>query len=276
MQFDRDAEGNLTPLPRPSIDTGMGLERVATVLQGKLSNFETDLIRPIIDQAAETMGSGIAYGTDPKTDTTLRIIADHSRAATFLVHDGVIPANEGRGYVLRKIIRRALRHARLAGCDKPFLYELTGFVAELMKPGYPEVLDSVQRIARIVKEEEVRYQHSFALAERMFEEAVAKLSDGDEQGAMGAIEGAVGDLEAVVESGLLDAGLGATLLDSLVGTARRIAEEAIAEAIARGGDSDKISEAEQALADGDALRAAGAFKDAAAAYKDAVAIAEGA
>ena len=177
MQFDRDAEGNLTPLPKPSIDTGMGLERVATILQGKLSNFETDLIRPIIDQAANTLGSGIEYGADPKIDTTLRIIADHSRAATFLVHDGVLPANEGRGYVLRKIIRRALRHARLAGCDKPFLYGLTGFVAELMKPAYPEVLDSVPRIARIVKEEEVRYQHSFALAERMFEESVAKLKE---------------------------------------------------------------------------------------------------
>ena len=175
MQFDRDAEGNLTPLPKPSIDTGMGLERVAAILQGKLSNFQTDLIRPIIDRAADTLGSGIEYGADPKIDTTLRIIADHSRAATFLVHDGVLPANEGRGYVLRKIIRRALRHARLAGSDKPFLYELTGFVAELMKPGYPEVLDSVQRIARIVKEEEVRYQHSFALAERMFEESVTKL-----------------------------------------------------------------------------------------------------
>ncbi len=175
MQFDRDAEGNLTPLPKPSIDTGMGLERVAAILQGKLSNFETDLIRPIIDRAADTLGSGIEYGADPKIDTTLRIIADHSRAATFLVHDGVLPANEGRGYVLRKIIRRALRHARLAGCDKPFLYELTGFVGQLMKPGYPEVLDSVQRIARIVKEEEVRYQHSFVLAERMFEESVARL-----------------------------------------------------------------------------------------------------
>ena len=120
MQFDRDAEGNLTPLPKPSIDTGMGLERVAAVLQGKLSNFETDLIRPIIDRAAEGLGKGIAYGADPKIDTTLRIIADHSRAATFLVHDGILPANEGRGYVLRKIIRRALRHARLAGCDRPF------------------------------------------------------------------------------------------------------------------------------------------------------------
>ena len=175
MQFDRDAAGNLTPLPKPSIDTGMGLERVAAVLQGKLSNFETDLIRPIIDKAAESLGKGIAYGADPKIDTTLRIIADHSRAATFLVHDGILPANEGRGYVLRKIIRRALRHARLAGCDRPFLYEMTGFVAELMKPGYPEVLDSVQRIARIVKEEESRYESNFALAERMFESSVEKL-----------------------------------------------------------------------------------------------------
>ena len=168
MQFDRDAGGNLTPLPKPSIDTGMGLERVAAVLQGKLSNFETDLIRPIIERAAQSLGKGIAYGTDPKIDTTLRIIADHSRAATFLVHDGVVPANDGRGYVLRKIIRRALRHARLAGRDRPFLYEMTGFVAELMKPGYPEVLDSVQRIERVVKEEEVRYQHSFSIAERTF------------------------------------------------------------------------------------------------------------
>ena len=175
MQFDRDAAGNLTPLPKPSIDTGMGLERVAAVLQGKLSNFETDLIRPIIDKAAESLGKGIAYGADPKIDTTLRIIADHSRAATFLVHDGILPANEGRGYVLRKIIRRALRHARLAGRDRPFLYEMTGFVAELMKPGYPEVLDSVQQIARVVKEEESRYQSNFALAERMFESSIEKL-----------------------------------------------------------------------------------------------------
>jgi len=175
MQFDRDQEGKLTPLPRPSIDTGMGLERTAAVLQGKLSNFETDLIRPIIDRAAQTLGGGIAYGGDEKIDTTLRIIADHSRAAAFLVHDGVLPANEGRGYVLRKIIRRALRHGRLAGNDKPFLYELTGFVAELMKPGYPEMTESVQRVARIVKEEEIRYQHSFALAEKMFESSVEKL-----------------------------------------------------------------------------------------------------
>ncbi len=163
MQFDRDASGKMTPLPRPSIDTGMGLERVATVLQGKLSNFETDLIRPIIERAGDILG--ISYGEDAKLDTTLRIIADHARAAASLVHDGVLPANEGRGYVLRKIVRRALRHARLAGSEKPFLYEMTGFVAELMKPAYPELLESAQRVARIVKEDEVRYQHSFVMAE---------------------------------------------------------------------------------------------------------------
>ena len=174
MEFDRDQEGKLSPLPKPAIDTGMGLERTAAVLQGKLSNFETDLIRPIIDRTAQLLG-GLAYGDNAKTDTTLRIIADHSRAAAFLVHDGVLPANEGRGYVLRKIIRRALRHARLAGADRPFLYELTGFVGELMEPGYPEMLDSTQRIARVVKEEEVRYQRNFALAERMFESSVADL-----------------------------------------------------------------------------------------------------
>ncbi|MDA1314403.1 MAG: alanine--tRNA ligase [Acidobacteria bacterium] len=178
MQFDRDAEGNLTPLPKPSIDTGLGLERTAAVLQGKLSNFDTDLIRPIIDRAAELLGGGMTFGADPKIDTTLRIIADHSRAAAFLIHDNVLPANEGRGYVLRKIMRRALRHARLAGRDKPFLYELTGFVAEHMKAGYPEMMESVPRVARVVKEEETRYQHSFVLAERMFETETENISNG--------------------------------------------------------------------------------------------------
>ena len=177
MQFDRDPAGKLTPLPQPSIDTGMGLERTAAVLQGKLSNFDADLIRPIIDRAAEIIG-GIAFGENAKHDTTLRIIADHSRAAAFLIHDDVLPANEGRGYVLRKIIRRALRHARLAGHDTPFLYELTGFVAEHMKAGYPEMMDSVQRVAHIVKEEETRYHHSFALAEKMFETETRKIGNG--------------------------------------------------------------------------------------------------
>ena len=176
MQFDRDASGRLSPLPKPSIDTGMGLERVAAVMQGTLSNFETDLIRPIIDYAGELLD--LRYGRGGDTDTVLRIVADHSRAAAFLVHDNVAPANEGRGYVLRKIIRRALRHARLAGNERPFLHELTGFVAELMAPGYPQLRESAGRVARVVSDEEARYRRSFATAEREFEAATGNLDAG--------------------------------------------------------------------------------------------------
>ena len=176
MQFDRDADGVLHPLPKPSIDTGMGLERTAAVLQGKLSNFDTDLFLPIIERAGGILG--IEYGVRKETDTVLRIVADHSRAATFLVHDNVMPANEGRGYVLRKIIRRALRHARLAGFEGLFLHDLVGFVADRMGGAYPELQESVGRIARIVKDEEQRYQRSFALAEREFEAALERVENG--------------------------------------------------------------------------------------------------
>jgi alanyl-tRNA synthetase len=170
MQFDRAADGVMTPLPRPSIDTGMGLERVSCVLQNKLSNYDTDLLRPIIHRAAEMLG--VAYGDDPRTDVALRINADHSRAAAFLIHDGVTPSNEGRGYVLRKIIRRAIRNARMIGREDPYLYELTGFVADLMKPGYPEMLESIQRVARVVKDEEHRYATTFQVAEKVFQDRV--------------------------------------------------------------------------------------------------------
>jgi len=170
MQFDRDANGRFTPLPRPSIDTGMGLERVAAVLQGKLSNYETDLIEPIIVQAADLFG--LAPGADARVDTALRIAADHARATAFLIHDGVLPANDGRGYVLRKIMRRAMRNARLVGVEEPFLYKLTGFVAELMQEPYPEMLESVQRVARVVKDEEHRYATTFLEAEKQFLEAI--------------------------------------------------------------------------------------------------------
>jgi alanyl-tRNA synthetase len=166
MQFDRDVAGKLTPLPRPSIDTGMGLERIAAVLQGKLSNYDTDLIRPIIDRAAEMFK--VAYGDDERTDVALRINADHGRATAFLIADGVLPSNEGRGYVLRKIMRRALRHARRLGATDPYLYQLTGFIAELMQDAYPELMESVQRIARVVKDEEHRYATTFQVAERVF------------------------------------------------------------------------------------------------------------
>jgi alanyl-tRNA synthetase len=174
MQYDRDASGKLTPLPRPSIDTGMGLERIAAVMQGKLSNYETDLIQPIIVQAAELCG--LAMGSDVRVDTALRIAADHGRAAAFLVHDGVLPSNEGRGYVLRKIMRRALRNIRMVGMEDPFLYKLTGFVAELMQGPYPEMMESVQRVARVVKDEEHRYATTFLTAEKEFQQAIQQVS----------------------------------------------------------------------------------------------------
>ncbi|HWB82686.1 MAG TPA: alanine--tRNA ligase [Bryobacteraceae bacterium] len=176
MQFNRDANGVLTPLPHPSIDTGMGLERVAAVMQGKLSNYDTDLIHPIITYAADVFG--VSYGSDERTDTALRIAADHARATAFLIHDGVLPSNDGRGYVLRKIMRRAMRNVRLIGVEDPFLYKLTGFVAELMRPAYPEMIESVQRVARVVKDEEHRYATTFLTAEKVFNEEMKSIEGG--------------------------------------------------------------------------------------------------
>ena len=176
MQFDRDLNGHLTPLPRPSIDTGMGLERVAAVLQGHLSNYDTDLIRPLIEEAATLLH--VTRHQDERTDTALRINADHARATTFLIHDGVTPSNEGRGYVLRKIMRRALRNGRLAGAGGPYLHKLTGFVAELMKPAYPELQESAERVARIVREEENRYASTFQIAERFFGDEAKSAASG--------------------------------------------------------------------------------------------------
>ena len=174
MQFSRDAAGKMTPLPRPSIDTGMGLERVAAVLQGKLSNFDTDLLRPLVDRAAELCGQ--AYGESATADVSLRILADHARAAALLIHDSVMPFNEGRGYVLRKILRRAIRHGRLLGLEKPFLYELTGAAADQMQQAYPELRESVSRVARVVKEEELRFGHTLAIALKEFDRAVAEVA----------------------------------------------------------------------------------------------------
>src|SRR5581483_963137 len=107
-----------------------------------------------------------------RADTVLRICADHARATAFLIHDGVLPANDGRGYVLRKIMRRAMRNARMIGMEEPFLYQLTGFVAELMSPAYPEMMESVQRVARVVKDEEHRYATTFQVAEKVFRDSV--------------------------------------------------------------------------------------------------------
>src|SRR5581483_1635395 len=176
MQFDRAADGTLTPLPRPSIDTGLGLERVAAVLQGHLSNYDTDLLHPIIERAAELLG--VQLHAEERVNVALRINADHARATAFLIHDGVLPSNEGRGYVLRKIMRRAMRNGRLAGASEPYLHELTRFIAEMMRPAYPELEESVDRVARIVREEENRYASTFQVAEKFFQEEAKSAAGG--------------------------------------------------------------------------------------------------
>ncbi|MGH3185228.1 MAG: alanine--tRNA ligase-related protein, partial [Streptosporangiaceae bacterium] len=176
MQFERDGSGKLTPLPRPSIDTGAGLERLTAVLQGRLSNYDTDLFQPLI--AAAGRRAGVSYGDHGRGDIALRILADHARAATFLVHDGVAPDNEGRGYVLRKIIRRALRHGRSLGIDTTFLYALAGDVADLMAPAYPELEASRERVATVLRAEEERFAQTLALALKELDRAPIKLADG--------------------------------------------------------------------------------------------------
>jgi len=155
MQFNRDEQGNLTPLPRPSIDTGAGLERLSTVVQGKLSNFDTDLFRPLIEEAADL--AKVEYGANRETDVSLRIIADHARSCTFLISDGVLPSNEGRGYVLRLIMRRALYHGQTLGLNEPFLYKMSGEVVDMMKHAYPELVDTAHHVAKAIKIEEERY-----------------------------------------------------------------------------------------------------------------------
>ena len=183
MQFDRaavvDAAGKttgykLTPLPKPSIDTGMGLERVAAVLQGVVSNFDTDLFTPLTKRAAELTHfkptklfpdahdlsiypSDVVAEWMEEHGPSLRIIADHARAATFLINDGVLPANEGRGYVLRKILRRGIRHGRLLGQEQPFLFEMVFAVRDLMQGAYPELIDSAAHVAKVVEAEEKQF-----------------------------------------------------------------------------------------------------------------------
>src|SRR5881409_3512489 len=155
MQFNRDAGGTLTPLPRPSIDTGMGLERIAAIVQGKMSNYDIDLFAPLIADVAAL--SRHRYGAAEADDVSMRVIADHARTTTFLIADGVTPSNEWRGYVLRRIMRRAMRHGRLLGLMEPFLWEVTGTVAELMGDVYPELREQRPRIAELTRLEEERF-----------------------------------------------------------------------------------------------------------------------
>jgi alanyl-tRNA synthetase len=155
MQFYRDESGKMTPLPKPSIDTGMGLERIAAVVQGKQTNYDSDLFSSIIDNIATAART--SYGKNDKTDTALRVIADHSRATAFLVADGVLPANEGRGYVLRRIMRRAIRYGRSLGFTRPFMAGITVAVIEQMKGAYPHLRDAQALLAKVVINEEERF-----------------------------------------------------------------------------------------------------------------------
>jgi alanyl-tRNA synthetase len=166
MEYDRDASGALAPLPAPCVDTGMGLERIAAVVQGRLSNYDSDLFAPLIAAVADR--SGKPYGTDPRDDVSLRVVADHLRAMTFLIADGVMPGNEGRGYVLRKIMRRAMRHGKRLGVEEPFLHRLTAAVVGRMSGAYPELLNEAETVGRVVQVEEERFASTLKVALEQF------------------------------------------------------------------------------------------------------------
>ncbi len=173
MQFNRDESGNLTPLPKPSIDTGMGLERITAVLQGKLNNFDSDLFAPIISAVASL--SGVSYGKRPETDISIRVIADHLRAMTFLLAEGLIPSNEGRGYVLRRVIRRAARHAKLLGLEGAILYKLMDPVADAMGGVYPELVQERERSAKVLMFEEERFTKTLEQGMRILDGVIEGL-----------------------------------------------------------------------------------------------------
>jgi len=172
-QFDRDVSGTLTPLPKPNIDTGMGLERLAAVLQGVQSNYDCDLFTAIIKKIEELTDK--TYKDDENNDVSIRAIADHSRAVTFLISDGVLPSNEGRGYVLRRILRRAARHGKLLGMDKPFLTHIVPVVIEEMKDAYPELLDKESYVTKVVTNEEQRFMATLDSGLKILNEEVEAL-----------------------------------------------------------------------------------------------------
>src|SRR5207248_5289579 len=162
----------------PCVDTGMGLERVSAVLQGVISNYDTDLFMPLMHRAAEL--TGVSFEKEVKAEAgrssaaSLRVIADHARATTFLISDGVLPANEGRGYVLRKIMRRAISHGRLLGQNKPFLIERVYAVRDGMKDAYPEMTESAERVAKVVLSEETRFAHTLDIGLRKLDELISE------------------------------------------------------------------------------------------------------
>jgi len=173
MQYSRDSSGKLTPLPKPSIDTGMGVERLSAVLQGKKSNFDTDLFSPIIKNTENI--SGKKYGSDPSVDTSIRVIADHIRAIAFVLSEGLIPSNEGRGYVLRRIIRRAARHGFMLGIDEPFLHRVIDSVYDMMSEPYPELLEDTHRSKKILRFEEERFAHTLSTGMQILDKLIKEL-----------------------------------------------------------------------------------------------------
>ncbi len=178
MEFDRSADGSMKKLPRPSIDTGMGLERVTSVMQGKIGNYDTDLFVPIIRRIEDI--AGCAYGENEKNDIAIRVIADHARGATFIINDGILPSKEGRGYVLRRIIRRALRYGRKLGIQKEFLNELTKNVVDIMEDAYPDIKNNHAYIMRVIKGEEERFTETLGMGMKLYEEFTRDLkSKGD-------------------------------------------------------------------------------------------------
>jgi len=173
MQFDRDPSGKMTPLPKPSIDTGLGLERMALLLQNVNSNYETDLIQPIMARAAQLSGKEI--GASSETDIALKVIADHSRAAAFLIGDGIMPSNEGRGYVLRRIMRRAIRYGRHIGLQKPFLHDTAKVVFDIMQNAYPDLAAAEAFIRNVIKNEEVRFSETLDYGLKLLNESLAEI-----------------------------------------------------------------------------------------------------
>jgi alanyl-tRNA synthetase len=175
MQFNRRQDGVMEPLPKPSIDTGMGLERIAAVKQGVPSNYDTDLFAPMREKIQEL--TGYRYGTEAEKDVSVKVIADHSRAAAFLIGDGALPSNEGRGYVLRRVIRRASRHGRFLGLNRPFLSEVALSVMASMQDTYPELLENRSFINRIILSEEERFNETLDNGLRLLQTEIKRLSD---------------------------------------------------------------------------------------------------
>src|SRR5690606_29601610 len=174
MQYDRGADGELTPLPAPSIDTGMGLERIAALLQGVDSNYETDLFRPLIERAVEVVG--MPYEAESPAGVSYRVLADHARATAFLMADGIFPTNEGRGYVLRRIMRRAVRHAWLLGRREPTLVDVVDAVVDLMGEAYPELIERREHLLRATRTEEERFFETIDTGMERIEEVAPELS----------------------------------------------------------------------------------------------------